>query len=112
MRTTCIERWQRACGQVTGIGRLRLPLAVQPLRVGPDANAHGVTCGSCVVQTAHSFVEMVLVGVPTALIEQRHVVITHNARQSDLALMCDHLLCGCSVYSADHVTVVAIGTPK
>ena len=48
--------------------------------------------------------EVVLVGVPAALVDQRDVRVTLNARERDAALVSNHLLGGVGVDPTCHVS--------
>ena len=85
-------------------GRKVLPLAVQGRAVahGPDPRR---MAAHLLVQAREALVEMVLLRVPAALVEQAHVVAVLVARQLDAALEGHHRLRGGRVDTSIHVAL-------
>ena len=63
-------------------------------------------------QARHPLVEVVLVGMPAALVDQREVAAALDPGQSDAALCGDHLFRGVGVDPPRDVPVVAVGAPQ
>lgn len=94
----CIQLWQ--CG---GAVILPLPIDVLAIFALPDL-IRVPRAKISAVQASHALVEMVLVRVPSTLVEQADVRSTLDSRKSNAALVGHHLLSSVSINSAIKMT--------